>query len=140
MFQVCIGAHIGRVLATELQADGKEAPCGGSLNRCPAGHRTGEGNVLHFAVDDQLFRIPVIEMQILEYPFRQPRFRKRRDHTFGTQGRLRGVFQQHTIAGKQRRHHRIDRRQVGVIPGSDHKCDPQGYPADKARKPGLALQ
>ena len=38
-------------------------------------------------------------------------------------GGLRGVLEQHRVAGQQRRHDRVDRGEVRVVPGGDHEHD-----------------
>ena len=56
------------------------------------------------------------------------------------QQRLRGVLEDHGIAGHQRGHHRIDRRQIGIIPRRDGEHDADRLARDVAPEALLRLR
>ena len=75
---------------------------------------------------------------------KQPLWRTRRLHrlleTLANKDRLCRVLQHHGIARDQRRHDRIDGRQVGIVPGSDDKHDTQRRALDHAPEARLWIR
>ena len=63
---------------------------------------------------------------MLENSFGKPRLFGCPAQAFGAQGRLVGVLQQDRVARHQRRHDRVDRGEVGEVPGSQHQHQSQG--------------
>ena len=65
---------------------------------------------------------------------RQPRRAGGRGESFGAQGRLVGVLQQHHIPRHQGRNYRVDGREQRVVPGGQHQYDAVGATDDSTIK------
>ncbi|MNE35551.1 hypothetical protein D3C80_1293210 [compost metagenome] len=140
MAEVGVGAHVGRVLAAQLQADADEAPRRCPLDHGTARHRAGEGHMLDRRRLDQLLGIGVAQVQVLEHAVGQTGLGEGRNHAFGAQRGLRRVLEQHRVAGQQRRHHRVHRGQVGIVPGRDDQGHAQRFAADETGEAGFVRQ
>ena len=65
--QVGVGAHIGRILPAQFQADADEALGGRPLHRAAAAHRTGEGDEVDLGRGRQLQGGGMVQLQGLEH-------------------------------------------------------------------------
>ncbi len=101
------------------------------------GHRAGEGDEIDAVGLHELERLAVAEMQILEQALGQPGRLEGGGEALGAQRRLRRVLEQHRVAGHQRRHHRVHRGQVRIVPGRDDEDHAQRLAAHEAVKPLL---
>src|SRR4029077_11366597 len=67
-----------------------------------------------------------------KYSARYTRHGKGLREALGAQRRLMRMFEQHAVAGDERRQHGVHRGEVGVVPGSEHHNDADGYALDLA--------
>ena len=74
----------------------------------------------------------MIEEDILKDIFRDPGLGEGTRHSFADQQGLCGMFENHGIAGNQRRCDGVDRRHVGIVPGRNDEDDAVGLPNDPA--------
>jgi hypothetical protein len=65
------------------------------LDGAPAGHRAGEVDVVDLARAEQLFRLRVVQHDVLEHALRQPGLLERLGKTLADQQRLRSVLEDH---------------------------------------------
>ena len=65
--EIGVGAHIGRVLAAELEAGADEARGSGALHGVAALDRTGECDEIDLGRGDQPFRVGMRQMHDLEH-------------------------------------------------------------------------
>ncbi|MNF99819.1 hypothetical protein D3C84_827350 [compost metagenome] len=121
VFEIGVGANVGRVFAAELQAHADEIRDGCLLDLQASVHRTREVHLLYVAGDDGYCGTGMTEQQVLEQPFRQIGSAKSFSETLADQQGLRGVFEDHAVARHQRRNNRVDGGQIGVIPRGDHE-------------------
>ena len=121
MREIGIRAHVGGILAAEFEARGGKASRGRGDDGPAARHRTGETHARDPPIAQQARSIGMRQVQVLEHPGGNARTRERLEEALGAQRRLVRRFEHHRIAGNQGRQHGIDRRQVGVIPGRDHR-------------------
>ncbi len=77
------------------------------------------------------------QVQVLEHAGRNTGAGEGLEEALGAQRRLVRSFKHHRVARYQRRQHRIDGRQVGVVPRSHGHDQPQRHPLDLALKSGL---
>ena len=113
MRQVGVGAHIGRVVAAEFEAETDEA-LGGGLHEALAGrHAAGEVHVVDAVGADQPQRIVVRHLQVLEQALRQAGGLEGGGEALGAEGGLGGMLEDHGVAGHERRHHAVDRGEIG---------------------------
>lgn len=118
--QVGIGAHVGRVLATQLQADADEMAGGGAFHHPSTFHRAGEVDLLHLPGGDQCAGLAVVQHQVVEQPVRQAGAGEGLGEALADQQGLAGVLEQHGVTGHQRRDDGVNRRQVGIVPRRHH--------------------
>ena len=71
MGQVGVVAHIGRILAAELEPRADEAIGCRALHGVPARDRAGEGHEIDTRVADDTLRVRVAQVQRLEHALRQ---------------------------------------------------------------------
>ena len=137
MLQIGVRAYVGGILAAKLQADREKAARSRFLHALSAGHRAGEAHEVDLAaVDDAGGRV-VAEVQVLEHARGQPARGKRLGHALGAQRRLRRVLQDDGVAGHQRGHDAVHRRQIRVVPGRNHERHAKRDAANEPREPGL---
>ena len=72
---------------------------------------------------DQLLRLRVAEHEVLEEPLRQAGLVGRRLKALADEKRLRGVLQEHGVAGHQRREDRVAGGEVRIVPRRDDEHD-----------------
>jgi hypothetical protein len=129
---VAVGAHVGRVLAAEFEPHGDERAGGIPLHRLAAFHRAGEAHHVGEPRRDDLARLAMIEHQVLEAAFGQPRLVEGSLKALGHQQRLGGVLEHHGVAGHERGNDRVDRGHVGEVPRGDREHDAQRLARDGA--------
>ncbi len=132
MADVGVGAHIGWILAAQLQPDADETPGRGGLNHFTTGNRTGEGDEVNLRILDNAFGGGMIQVQELENAGRQTGGGEGFGITLGGQRRLPRMLQDHCIPRHQRRNDRIHRCQVGVVPRRDDENHAQGLMPNEA--------
>ena len=77
-------------------------------------------------VADDVSDACVIEIEDLEHPVGQPGLSRRPADPFCDEWRLLRVLEHDRVAGDERRHQRVDRRQPGVVPRRDDENDTEG--------------
>ena len=115
-FEVGVDAHVGRILATELEPDADEAFRRDSVDQVTDRHRTGEHHVVDALVADHRRDVLVVGVQDPQHTVGQARRGEALGEVLGHQRCLRGVLEHHAVAGEQRRHHRVHRADVRVVP------------------------
>ena len=130
--QVGIGAHVGRVLATQLQADADEVAGGGAFHHPSTFHRAGEVDLLHLPGGDQRAGLAVVQHQVVEQPVRQAGAGEGLGEALADQQGLAGVLEQYGVTGHQRRDDGVHRRQVGIVPRRHHQHGAQRLAANEA--------
>ena len=118
-----IGAHVGRVLAAQLESRTDETIGGRALHRVTATHRAREGDERDSLVADHSCDLIVLDMQILKHTVGQPRRGERFRIPLGHERRLLRHLQNDGIAGQQRGDDRVHRREPGIIPRRQHEHD-----------------
>jgi hypothetical protein len=116
-----VGAHVRRVLAAKLEAGADEALGRGALHRMPARHRAGKRDIADARIADHPGGARVVHVKELEHALRQPCRAEGLRVAFGDERRLRRHLEDHAVAGEQRRHDRVHRREPGVVPRRDHQ-------------------
>ena len=132
--EVRIGPHIGRVLAAQLEADAEEPPGRRLLDAGAAGHRAGEGDEIHFGRSDDLRGRLVRQVQHLEDAVGQAGLGEGLGDALAAPRCLAGMLQDHRVAGHDRGHDRIDRRQIGVVPRRDRQYHAERNALDVAQE------
>jgi hypothetical protein len=140
VIELRIGAHIGRILTAELQADRGECAGRRMLDGTPALHRAGEAHVIHATARQDARRVVVSEHEMSEQTLRHACAIHGLLEALTRQDGLRGCFQDHRIASNQTRHHSIDRGQKRIVPRRDRENDAERIAADVACEPGLGLR
>ena len=140
VLEIDVGPHVGRVLAAKLEPDAREGARRRPLDRLAGRDRAGEADLIDRAGGDQLRRVVMRQRQRAEQAFRQAGFVHRLLEAVADQQRLRGVLQEHGVAGHQRRHDRIDRRQIRIVPRRDGEHDADRLARDVALEAGLRLR
>ena len=139
MGHVGIGAYVGWVLAPQFQANSGECARQGLLHLPTAGHRPREVHLVHTARTEQCRSIGVTEHQVGEQTLRQPCRIKGLLEPLTYQQRLRGVLEQHRIAGHEGGHDGVDGGEKRIVPRGHHKHQPQRYPLDEPLESILGL-
>ena len=103
MIELGVGAHIGRVLAAELEPERGEGAGGGALDGAAAGDRAGEVDVVDLAGADQLLGLLVRQDEVLEQALGQAGAPERLGEALADEQGLRGVLEDDGVAGEQRR-------------------------------------
>ena len=134
MGHVRVGAHVGRVLAAQFQAGADEAAGRGLLHCVTAGDRAGEGDEVDQRRRHHLRRLLVAAMHELEHAFRQAGFAEAFVVTLGAKRCLVRMLQDHRVAGHDRRHHRVHRGQVRIVPRRQHQHRARRLAPDEAAK------
>ena len=132
MIERGIAAHIGRVLAAKLQPDADESARRGALDGAASLDRAGEADMIDAARRDQSRCLLVAERKRLEHVRRQARLVERLLKTVADQQRLRGMFQQHRVAGHQCGHDGIDGCEIGIVPWGDGQHQTKRLALDSA--------
>ena len=83
MRQIGVGAHVGGVLAAELEARGRKPGRGRGDDGSAARHRTGETDARDTSVAHQARGIGVRQVQVLEHAGRNTRARERFEEALG---------------------------------------------------------
>src|SRR6185503_18101575 len=135
--EVGIRAHVGGILAAELEAGGDEAPGGGLLDGVAAGNRTGEGDESDARVGDGLRHLVVAQVQELEHAVGQADGLERLGIALGDQRRLRRHLEDHAVAGNQRGQYGVYGSEPRVIPRCDDENDTKGFSTNEAAKSGF---
>ncbi|MNL00476.1 hypothetical protein D3C87_1209100 [compost metagenome] len=136
MLKVGICAHVSRVFAAKLQAQAEKSCAGGVFHDFAGLYRAGEVHLLHPPGGNDRPGRHMVEQQILEQPFGQIGAAHGFGETLAHQQRLRSMFEDHAVAGHQRRDDRVDRGQVGVIPRRDYQHRAQRFTFDLPSKAG----
>jgi hypothetical protein len=139
MGEIGIRAHVSRVLPAEFEPGADEALADGALDRLAAIDRTRETNVIDARVADDLGGIRMVGVQDLEHARWQTGRVGRFSVALGDQGRLVRMLQQHHVPCGQSRNHRVDRGEIGVVPGRDHEDEAQGIARDVPLEPALGF-
>ena len=134
--QVCVGRDIGGVLAPEFEPERRERARRGALHRAARLDRPCEGDMIDKAARDDGFRLAVLEHDMAEQALREADGVEGFLEPVADQQRLRGLLKQHGVAGDQRRHDRVDGRQIGVVPRRDGEHDADRFTGDVAFVPG----
>jgi len=134
MRQIGVGAHIARIVAAQFQPDADKTSGGRLLHRHAAGHGTGETDEIHFRRADHALGRFVRGMQVLKHALGKTGGTESFGKPLGHQRRLGRVLEQHDVAGQQRRHDGIDRRQQRIIPRRDHQHDTHRVAPYEARE------
>jgi len=129
-----VGAHIGGILAAELEADTDEAFRGGALHRVARRYRAGKGDEIDAVVFDQRQGCLMAEVQVLKHPRWQSRLVEGFGEALRAQRRLRRMLQQHGVTRGQGGNDGVHGRQVGEIPRRDDERHPHGNPAYETGK------
>jgi hypothetical protein len=136
-FESGVGAHIGRVLAAEFQAERGERSGRGAFDRAAARHRSREIDMIDAARADHPRRRFVIHDEMREQTFGQVGAVHGSLESVADENGLRCMFQDDRIASEQRRRDRIDGSQIGIVPRRDDKHDPRRHALDQAAKARL---
>ena len=78
--------------------------------------------------------VRVTQVQSLEHAVRQARFAQALREALRAQRRLRGMLQDHRVAGHQCRHDAVHRDEIRIVPGGDREHDAERLAADEARE------
>ena len=119
MIQIGVGANIGRVLAAKFEAKPEELTDRRGLHRLAAGNRAGEVDLVDTTRSDDRGSLRMIQDEVLEQTVRQFCATECFGEAFADQQGLRGVLQDHAVAGHQGWNYRIDGGEVRIIPGCD---------------------
>ena len=92
MIELGVCAHIGRILAAELEPERGESAGGGALDGAAAGDRAGKVDVVDPAGADQLLGLLMRQDEIMEEAFGQAGAPERLGDTLADEQGLRGVF------------------------------------------------
>jgi len=76
-------------------------------------------------------------MQELEDALRQSAFPERLREALGAEWGLRRMLEDHRVPGHERRHNRVHRRQIGIVPGRDDEDDADRIAPDESVKAGF---
>ena len=137
--EIGVRAHIGRVLAAELEPERGEGARRCALDGAPAGDGAGEVAVIDEAGAENAARLVVAEIQVLEQALRQAGPVHRHLEALAGQHRLRRVLEQHRIAGHQRRHDGVDGGEIGIVPGRDDEHEADRLALDHAAEARLLV-
>ncbi|MNY03360.1 hypothetical protein D3C86_1359730 [compost metagenome] len=140
MLKVGVCPDIGRVFSAELQAHAEKLSAGGAFHDLASLHGTGEVHLLHAPASNDRPGRHMVEQQILEQPLGQFCATHGLGKTLAHQQGLRCMFEDHTVAGHQRRDDCVHRGQVRVIPRSDHQHRAQRLAFDIALETRLGLR
>ena len=135
MIELGVGAHIGRVLAAELEPDRGEGSRGGALDGAAAGDGAGEIDVVDLAGADQLLGLLMRHDEIVEQPLWQAGAPERLGDTLADQQRLRGVLEDDGVAGEQAWNDGVDRGEIRIVPRRDDHDDADRLARDIAAEP-----
>ena len=128
-----VGAHVGRVLAAELETCRDEALAAAA--RCtawpPATEPVKATNATRASPITGRDLI-VIDVQVLEDAVGQAGGRERFGVALGDERRLLRHLQDHAVAGEDRRDDRVDRGEPGVVPRREHEHDAERLAPDEA--------
>ena len=102
-----------------------------------AGDRAGEADAGDTSIGHQARSVRVREVQVLEHASRHARGCEGFEKTLGAQRRLVRVLEHHRVTRDQRRQHRVDRGQIGIIPGRHDDHHAQRHALDLAAEAGL---
>ena len=134
--QVGIGAHIGGIAAAELETQADEAIGRRLHDGVAGGDAAGEVHIVDPVGADQLQRVVVGHVQMLEQALGQAGFLEGGGEALGAERRLRRMLEDHRIAGHQRRHDAVDRGEIGIVPGRHDEDHAQRLAADEAGEAG----
>ncbi len=129
-----IGAHVGRVLAAELEAGGDEAIGRRALDRVAALDRTRERHEVDAVGRDERLGVRVRNVQHLHHAFGQAGRGEALGEALGDERRLARMLEDHGIAGEDRGHQGVHRRQERVVPRRDHEHDAERLLPDETRE------
>jgi hypothetical protein len=107
-------------------------PAGRPLDGAPARDRTREIAVVHEAGTQDPARLVVAQGEVLEHAPWDSGAVHGGLEALARQDGLRGVLQEHRVAGHQRGHDGVHGCEVGVVPGRDDEHDPQRLALDDA--------
>ena len=96
-----VGAHVGGVLAAELEARRDEALGRRALHDVPALDGAGEGHEVDLGAPDHARHGVVVAVQELEHAAREPGRGERLAEALGRERRLLGVLQDHRVPGER---------------------------------------
>ena len=88
---------------------------------------------------DQLLGLLVAEHEILEEALRQPGFVGGRLEALADEQRLRGMLQEHGVAGHQRRKDRVAGGEIGIVPRRDDEHDADRLALHVAAEAGFSF-
>ncbi len=103
----------------------------------PPADRAGEVDIGDFRGGDHLRRVVMGQHEMLEQALRQAGGIEGLLEILGAKRRLGGMLQDHGIAGHQRRHHAVDRGEIGIVPGRHDEHDAQRLAVQHAGEAGL---
>ena len=142
--EIRVGAHVGGVLAAQLQPGADEAIGGRLLHRVAAGDRAGERDEVDQRRGDHSRRLVMGAVHELEHALRQSGVLERLGEALRAQRRLIRVLQHHGVAGHERGHHRVHRGEIGVVPRRQHQHHAERLAADEAAeavlRPGIEVR
>ena len=102
-----------------------------------AGHRSRKGDKADPRIFDHPGDLRVIEVQVLEDPFRQSHRPKSLGIGLSDERRLGSHLEENTVAGEQRGDHGIDRGEPRIVPRSQYQNHSNRLLTDEAVKPRL---
>jgi len=114
--QVGVGSDVAGVLAAQLQADLDEPLGRRPLDGAATLDRAGEVHVADARVADHVGDGVVAQVKRLDHAVGHAGLAKGVGHPLGHERGLRGVLQQHRVAGQQGRYHRVHGGQERVVP------------------------
>ncbi len=132
--EVGVGAHVGRVLAAELEAGRRKIRRRRDRGHhgAPAGGRAGEADLVDEAGGDRPMRRLVRHVEHLKHIRRQVRLAEAVGEVLGDERGLAGVLHDHGVAGDDRGQHGVQRRHVGEVPRRQVEHHAQRLAADEA--------
>ncbi len=103
-----------------------------ALHGAAAGDRTRERHEVDARIADDAIRVLVRGMQHLEHALGQTRRFEAFGESLGGKRRLRGMLQDHHVAGHERRHHAVHGDEIRVVPGRHGEDHAQRLAAHEA--------
>ena len=130
--EIGIGAHIGRILAAELQRRRREIRRAGDRGHDvpPAGRRAGEADLVDEAGADDAVGDLMRHVHELEHVLPEPGLGEGGREMFRDQRRLARMLHDDGVAGEDRRQHGVERRHIGIVPGRQVEADAERLAAD----------
>ena len=134
---VGVGAHVGGVLAAELEAGGDEALAAARCTAWPPPTEPVKATKAMRASPITRADLLVVEVQELEHAVGQAGGLERLGVALGDERRLLRHLEDHAVAGEQRGHDRVHRGEPGIVPRRETSTTPSGSRRMKRRKLSL---